>query len=205
MENLSTELDESIANRLAGPELSALSKTSKYYRAIAEPHLYRDLTFSIHDHQSIDMLLLTLLERPQLAQHIQSLILGEDAAASVGKERKSDTERAYWDNINAIRDLVSDFTSPEFKDFALKRLGYILNGASVTIILCLATNIKHISLSGHMSLTVSLIRNGWWKESDVFPDGITHFQAIEQRPFQWRTGGIRHAIEGIRPLSKRPT
>jgi hypothetical protein len=36
---LSTELDELITHYLSHAELSNLSRTSKYYRALAEPHL----------------------------------------------------------------------------------------------------------------------------------------------------------------------
>jgi hypothetical protein len=47
MDRLSTELDENIIGRLDKAALNALSKTSTYYRNLAEAHLYRGLIFSV--------------------------------------------------------------------------------------------------------------------------------------------------------------
>jgi len=76
MDRFSTELDEKIVQHLVGREASALSMTSKYYRSLAEPHLYQHLTFSMTK-QYISLMLLfeTLFGRQDLAKHIRSFTL----------------------------------------------------------------------------------------------------------------------------------
>lgn len=70
LEVLPTEVDENIIRRLSKPELDSLSRTSRYYRNLTEPFLYKDLTFSTHHDHKIKRLFLTILERKELAVHI---------------------------------------------------------------------------------------------------------------------------------------
>lgn len=72
---LSTELDNNVAQHLVIKELSALSRTFKYYRALAEPHLYKDVLFSTEQIYRIWFLLCTIVQRPSLAEHIRSFTL----------------------------------------------------------------------------------------------------------------------------------
>jgi hypothetical protein len=78
LNKLSTELDENIVRRLARPELDALSRTSKYYRSLTEPYLYRNLVFSKHQAYEIQCLFLTILGRNELAKHIRSFTFTKD-------------------------------------------------------------------------------------------------------------------------------
>jgi hypothetical protein len=75
MNRLSTEIDENIAQRLDKKDLSALLKTSRYHRTIAEPYLYGELTFSDQQHASISLLFNTILNRRELAGRIRSFTL----------------------------------------------------------------------------------------------------------------------------------
>jgi hypothetical protein len=71
LSSLSTELDDRILDFLDHDALNAVSKVSKYYRAIAEPHLYRSLLFSDNQVKAIHALFLTLISCPDLATHIR--------------------------------------------------------------------------------------------------------------------------------------
>jgi hypothetical protein len=76
MGKLSTELDDIIIQHLSQRELAAVSRTSKYSHALAEPHLYKDLVLS----SNVDVmhLMLTVLERKNLCQYIRSVTLATD-------------------------------------------------------------------------------------------------------------------------------
>jgi hypothetical protein len=71
LSSLSTELDERILAFLDHGALNAVSKVSKYYRAIAEPHLYGDLRFNDTQVKALKALMLTVISRLDLAAHIQ--------------------------------------------------------------------------------------------------------------------------------------
>jgi hypothetical protein len=106
LSSLSTELDENIIARLNKTALHNLSLTSKYYRALCEPHLCRELAFSHRDSYSINYLFLTVIERPELALHIRSVVI------EVGEEgrSKSQLNKGNWewmlDHTSAVRKLV---------------------------------------------------------------------------------------------------
>ncbi|KAF2034400.1 hypothetical protein EK21DRAFT_108022 [Setomelanomma holmii] len=71
---LPTELDEKIASFSENQQdLSALSKVSKYWNAIAEPLLYQAIEIDTENRYATLQLLLTLLEHPELALRIESL------------------------------------------------------------------------------------------------------------------------------------
>jgi hypothetical protein len=72
---LSTELDEHIVHQLRQSDLHSISLTSKYYRALAEPQLYKEIRLCIQDNSGILWLFLILLDRKELAQHIQTFTL----------------------------------------------------------------------------------------------------------------------------------
>jgi hypothetical protein len=72
---LPTEIDSNIASCLAGDakSLSTFSKTSRYYRTVVEPVLYGPLRFSNTGDIHIKRLLITLLDRGELAEHIRTV------------------------------------------------------------------------------------------------------------------------------------
>ncbi len=74
---LPTELDERLLGYLDRKELSAVSKISKYYRHITEPRLYSDIKFSSDEQAAVRWLIITLLERPQLAAFIKAVGLSK--------------------------------------------------------------------------------------------------------------------------------
>jgi hypothetical protein len=79
LESLPTELDikitEALCPTIDRQALGALSRTSKYYRKLVEPMLYRGLTLRAVDSIQIKRLFLTLLVREDLSQHIRSFTL----------------------------------------------------------------------------------------------------------------------------------
>ena len=76
MEKPSTEIDDIIMQHLSQHELATVSRTSKYYHALAEPHLYRNLVLS--NNTDVVLLMRTILERHNLTQYIRSISLVED-------------------------------------------------------------------------------------------------------------------------------
>lgn len=50
--------------------MSALSKSSRYYRSVTEPYLYQDTTLREKDENQLWRLFFTLLSRQPLVQHI---------------------------------------------------------------------------------------------------------------------------------------
>jgi hypothetical protein len=73
--SLPIELCELIFDLLDRESLSRFSRTTKTLRSIAEPVLYRRLSFENHNARQIRLVLLLLIVRPELAQHIQSVSL----------------------------------------------------------------------------------------------------------------------------------
>jgi hypothetical protein len=72
-----TELDTEIASLLVGDKraLSALSRVSKYYRAVAEPFLSKDMILAKYDYVSLRHLLLTIPSRPDAALYVKSFAI----------------------------------------------------------------------------------------------------------------------------------
>jgi hypothetical protein len=75
---ISTELDVRIASHLVGDStaLAALSETSKYYHTVAEPLLYDTIKIEWDVEFRIKQLLMTLLDKPQLATYIRRVTIG---------------------------------------------------------------------------------------------------------------------------------
>jgi hypothetical protein len=72
---LSTELDDRIVSFLEHKAINAISKVSRYYHRVAEPHLYHTLEFKDNQHLKSLRLLLTIVSRPKLAAYITILRL----------------------------------------------------------------------------------------------------------------------------------
>lgn len=173
LSRLSTEIDESAVSFLPSSALSNLSKTSKYYRALAEPHLYRDLHFSIHESLNVFRLFLTILKRSDLAAHIRSSWLStghrdaiEDTRVSTSTEDTDNDEQkssqafttgicnAVLEMMTPIGELVKKLATPmNNPGFTLKWYGSILDAsygepafdAVLPLMWCLATNLENLS------------------------------------------------------------
>lgn len=83
LDKLSTELDTTIAKHLDKAALSTFSKTSKYYRSVAEPYLYKDVLLRGYDECTLKRLFFTLLDRKELAQHIRNMTIVDHGASTL--------------------------------------------------------------------------------------------------------------------------
>jgi hypothetical protein len=110
MDRLSTEIDEHIIGRLDKAALDALSQTSKYYRTLAEAHLYRDLTFSINRPCSITLLCFTLLKRPELALYIQSFSLNEEMHNQRFLAFTDNFYNEFWNTVTVVKNAIDNIT-----------------------------------------------------------------------------------------------
>jgi len=81
LKSLPTELDTSIVEYLHVSKdvqaISSLSKTSNYYRNLAEPFLYQNIDLPNAPGTKAKQLLFTLLDRPQLAKLIRTLTVSD--------------------------------------------------------------------------------------------------------------------------------
>jgi hypothetical protein len=179
---LSTELDENILRRLAQPELDSVSRTSKYYRTLAEPLLYEDLVFSEGQESSLACLLVTCLRRKELAKHIRLFSC---------KVRKRYPQDSLWDerlikemldNIEAVKGIVHKIAAPlRRRQLELEWMGSIysmpssMDGA-IAVILCMATNLEYVELatSPTVSTGPTFIRHLLEKQwADIVDTGTT--------------------------------
>ncbi|KAH6880833.1 hypothetical protein B0T10DRAFT_581538 [Thelonectria olida] len=72
------EVIQAVLQRLSPTDLYALCLTNKALRILAEPHLYSTIEWTwerIHTPPPIDLLLRSLLRRPELSQHVRTLII----------------------------------------------------------------------------------------------------------------------------------
>lgn len=89
--------------------LGASSNVSKYYRSIAEPLLYKRLKFEHGELHALRCLLITLLDRKDLAGYINSFTLmpqyfSEDPFAS----NEDFVRRKLWEKAGMLQDVIKD-------------------------------------------------------------------------------------------------
>jgi hypothetical protein len=177
MESLSTEIDEMVLGYLPTPSLNTLSMTSKYYRTISEPHLYKNIVFASGDTYGIFNLLFSLLNRRELAQHIRSFTLLKedldddesdadiDPKCSVGEALHSDV----WMFVPKINELIDELCVDETFAFAMRWLGNVIEGGisydgALALILCLAHKIQHLGLAtteDRLYITLHVMNKRW--------------------------------------------
>lgn len=178
---LSTELDTKIIEYMQPDRsaLEAMSRVSKYYRGIAEPFLYRDLTFrAVHEIQ-IKRLLLTLLDRPELALFIRSFTLSDHLtydSFDTGFYKALDNlakRLLKYDTVikNAIRTIplpssaaMHMFGSIFTRGGSIFRATPSLDG-TIALLLCLASNVEsiHLALAAPEYLDITReVLNGPW-------------------------------------------
>jgi hypothetical protein len=143
--------------------LSFLSRTSKYYKKLAEPCLYRDLTFRVVENIQIKRSFLTLLVREDLSQYVQSFILFANAHEGYDYNEESlgvAPEELAGDFLNhiqliqtaAFRIPLCLSSSSELFGSVFARSGSSLRSeprvdATIALILSLSTNIERIDLA----------------------------------------------------------
>ena len=178
MNRLSTEIDENIAKRLDKKDLSALLKTSRYHRTIAEPYLYGELTFSDQQHASISLLFNTILDRRELAGRIRSFTLTDKDHTNTFPSTHSLT--SLWPRLAEVKLLLEEFVPLSLSSsrlLAKRWLQQLLAYASVidgkvAMIICLAKEIRDITLSTSLlEMPITRIVIGWpWIEVDAIAE-----------------------------------
>jgi hypothetical protein len=194
LKSLPTELDIKIIEALcptnARKALSALSRTSKYYRKLVEPMLYRDLTLRAVDNIHIKRLFLTLLVREDSPQHIRSFTLSDSPLVNPDGGwdvlGPGDLADDLLKHDNLIKSAVLKLPLPSYS--ALELFGGIFSHsgtslssqpryATLTMILSMSTNIERIdlaSLAPHfLDYTREVLGCSWIDEGDV---GLLSFQ-----------------------------
>lgn len=191
MGRLSTELDDNIARRLAKDDLNALSRTNKYYRALAEPHLYRNLVFNtLHIHKIV-FLFRTIIQRPALAEHIRSLVPSRDLKLDSEYEFTMTEDNEFWQSTVKIKEIIYELTHGRDIKLALRWLSRIYQGKSYFdgapgVVLCLAFNVEHLDLeasaSDMMPLTCEILCRPWRdlaNDPSAFPFHKLQYLSVE--------------------------
>lgn len=70
---LPTELDEQLLAFLHYDGLSCVTRVSRYWQALAEPHLYHNVYFTTIESRRVHCLVLALLSRSYLGTYIRSV------------------------------------------------------------------------------------------------------------------------------------
>ncbi|KAI4637025.1 hypothetical protein J4E93_010691 [Alternaria ventricosa] len=177
MDRLSTELDEKIIQHLVGKEASALSMTSKYYRSLAEPQLYRELNFSTK--QCIDLMLLfdTLVDRQDLAKHIHSFTITTNGIPQFTLAFDAVFFSRFQSKINeyerVIREVIPSSSRSRARQWLDRmHLGEPMIDGQLAMIACLAGNMEHLTLGGvypsSLPITLSVLEKSWDKVSAGF-------------------------------------
>ncbi|CAN9481906.1 unnamed protein product [Alternaria alternata] len=182
MNRLSTEIDENIAKRLDKKDLSALLKTSRYHRTIAEPYLYGELTFSDQQHARISLLFNTIFDHRELAGRIRSFTLTDKEHTNTFPSTHSST--SLWPKLAEVKLLLEEFvplsssSSSSSSRLLAKRwlqqlLAYapVIDG-KVAMIICLAKEINDITLSTRLlEMPITRIVIGWpWIQLDAIAE-----------------------------------
>lgn len=156
---LPTELDNHIFGLLDHSDLNVVSLTSKMYRKIAEPFLYRDLALKSGNHVSIRWLVVTLLQSPDLAKHIRSV----DYAQTTQKAGDNDTHVHLGHPSVLLEQLSGSFRSvmttllgsgPDLAPLRVRWMGAVLSDdhaeGSLTLIVSLAANLDSLVFANEL-------------------------------------------------------
>jgi hypothetical protein len=102
---LSTEMDTRIISFMDRRSLDNMSRTSKYYRQITEPLLYRHLKFKGRDHAAIMHLSVVLTNRQDLANYIKSFKL-DGIANQNGRKTSESLSYQLLKSITNINNII---------------------------------------------------------------------------------------------------
>ncbi|KAH7079006.1 hypothetical protein BKA63DRAFT_551456 [Paraphoma chrysanthemicola] len=189
---LPTELDINIARFIdTKHHVSALSQISKFYRNdVAEPLLYGTFVFDVRDRRTNYQFLLALLQRPELALHINSMRINthRETLGSLGfvlfKESTTDQKKQIWFLNSVISKLISSIMCTELEtDESIELQNRLLGGlymhevsdnrdeTVLALILCMATNVEALEVcSQHYCLrTIGLVLQFPWTNTDTQP------------------------------------
>jgi hypothetical protein len=118
LQALPTELDIRIVEYLATRDASRLSRTSKYYRRVAEPIFYKDVVFTNRQDDLIKRFLIILLDRDDMRLHVESLTLYDSGPSRTFETRgviefASDPSggRVYeelWKSLHKVQNIVNN-------------------------------------------------------------------------------------------------
>jgi hypothetical protein len=153
--------------------MSSFSRTSKYYHDLADPFLYRDLDFRACDELQIKQLLITLLDKPDLAKHISSFTLiahcrPTDHDANSNRETES-TATVIRCRMHLISETLGRFGGLPFRVStaclaSILTCGGTLDDPSSSIdgatalILLIASNISAVRLAVQVPETLDITR-----------------------------------------------
>jgi hypothetical protein len=178
MESLSTEIDENIIRRLPQAALNALTRVSKGYHALTEPHLYQNIVFS--EQQSLDIfrLFFSILKRNNLAAYIRSFTLNNSLVVSTTQEFHQPFIDKLLDFTTEVKDLVKKVTAPlDNRQLILEWYGCVYGGpgsfddrgaqrmsqAALALILSMAMNLEHLHFSVDISTMLEKVLRLRWK------------------------------------------
>lgn len=171
---LSTELDSRIASLVHDKSaLSAFSLTSKYYRMIAEPYLYKNIEVDEYDYHTLLRLLFTLLDRNELAAYVKSIKYTQGnfgLTYDVAKQGKLRSD--VWKYRNAIGEKINELLSPAsgVSDISKWRLDWfsaIMSAVHehhrgydevLALVLCMARKIQYLELYSGRSTPMRTLR-----------------------------------------------
>jgi hypothetical protein len=160
MESLSTGIDENIIRRLPQGALNSMSRVSKGYHALTEPYLYRDVVLSYKQPLYTFQLFFTILKRKDLVKYITSFTLTSDNIDHTTQTFHQSFFEELLDAAMEVKDLLKKVaTLLDDKQHVLEwyasiyapsgRLGtQATSQSALALILCAATNLESLSLSG---------------------------------------------------------
>lgn len=179
---LSTELDSKIAGFYLGDTqaLSALSKVSKYYRAITEPFLYAEIKTSIYDRYRMQDLLFTVMDREDLALYIKNVKISGDWHEQYD-EPAIDLKLVFWKRAHTLwykldhifNDLDSETNIVETKYMLYGRLfSHSLQDSALALVLFFAKKVTNLTLceldDDHLGSLQSMLGTNWSHRSRLF-------------------------------------
>jgi hypothetical protein len=190
LQALPTELDVMIIDNLNQQDLSYMSQTSKYYRRISEPLLYRGIRFGTGQHHRIKQLLVTLVSREDLRKCTEyyDLVHADDHEQimpynypSLMLSRDPDRDELYdklWAHVSDIQKILDNLAhrysiSTQFKTAWLTLIFEPCPGfdGALSLLLCLAHNLKAMNLdmsSQHtLPMTRLMLQEVDWHNSQV--------------------------------------
>jgi hypothetical protein len=149
---LPTELDTRIISFMDHCSLDNMSRSSKYYRQITEPFLYRHLDFTDAKNGSIKRLGLALLARRPLARYITSFACNHDRYGNVDPDLAKDEgfSSQMLNRLPVVQKLIGELLGPGAS--AADQLGWLSSLISVessvdrfiALILSFATNLDNL-------------------------------------------------------------
>jgi hypothetical protein len=170
LSSISTELDAAITGYLVGhtTALAALSRTSKYYRSLAEPLLYRMIDIQNYLEFRIKRLLMTLLDSPQKGRYIESFTITRPLSKRINSNSEEEViaTKIIRQDLGRYRSMVSkaiDHVGLECKTMASQWAQDIFGGigqmeivaffrntvnATSALVLSMACNIEQVHCLG---------------------------------------------------------